>query len=401
MPKWTDQQRDAIADRGHSLIVCAAAGSGKTAVLVERIVQLVREGCPIENMLVVTFTNAAAGEMRQRIGEALSRAAREEPALGEQVMALSRASISTLHRFCGSLLREHFQALAIDPGFRIGDEQECGVLSRQAMEDAIYSCYEVGSDAFLAADRCYAQEELGELAAVEREAKVVAARIHELVGTPFYDAKTETERPLRYRDMAVLMRAARGSAPLAAQMLESEGIPVFCDAGEGYFDIPEIRAMTALLQTIENGARDEPLLAALRGPALGLTESELAQIRIRTPDAKIPYYEAVRRYREEEEDALAAVRPQSGRGQADRADLCRNRFSGSGGRASGRRVAAGQPASADHAGKGVRGGAGRLTARVSAVCRAAARGRRQHERQRHWRKRGRGAPHDHAQEQGP
>lgn len=79
-------------------------------------------------------------------------------------MALSRASISTLHRFCGSLLREHFQALAIDPGFRIGDEQECGVLSRQAMEDAIYSCYEVGSDAFLAADRCYAQEELGGLA---------------------------------------------------------------------------------------------------------------------------------------------------------------------------------------------------------------------------------------------
>lgn len=254
-----------------------------------------------------------------------------------------------------------------------------------------------------------------ELAAVEREAKVVAARIHELVGTPFYDAKTETERPLRYRDMAVLMRAARGSAPLAAQMLESEGIPVFCDAGEGYFDIPEIRAMTAAAQTIENGARDESLLAALRGPALGLNESELAQIRIRTPDTKIPYYEAVRRYREEEEDALAeklrafeekrarwaAVRPQSGRGQADRADLCRNGFSGSGGRASGRRVAAGQPASADHAGKGVCGGAGRLTARVSAVCRAAARGRRQHERQRHWRKRGRGAPHDHAQEQGP
>ena len=144
-----------------------------------------------------------------------------------------------------------------------------------------------------------------ELAAVEREAKVVAARIRELVGTPFYDAKTETERSLRYRDMTVLMRAVRGSAPLAAQMLESEGIPVFCDAGEGYFDIPEIRAMTALLQTIENGARDEPLLAALRGPALGLEESELAQIRIYTPDVKTPYHEAVRRYREEMDDALA------------------------------------------------------------------------------------------------
>lgn len=127
-------------------------GSGKTAVLVERIVKLVMEGCPVERMLVVTFTNAAAGEMRLRIGAALSDAARSDASLSEQVMALSRASISTLHRFCANLLREHFQALGIDPAFRIGDEQECGVLSRQAMEDALYSCYEVGSEAFLAAD---------------------------------------------------------------------------------------------------------------------------------------------------------------------------------------------------------------------------------------------------------
>ena len=105
MPNWTTQQQDAITDRGHSLIVCAAAGSGKTAVLVERIVRLVCEGCPIDQMLIVTFTNAAAGEMRQRIGEALSRAAQARPELAEQVLALSRASISTLHRFCGGLLR--------------------------------------------------------------------------------------------------------------------------------------------------------------------------------------------------------------------------------------------------------------------------------------------------------
>ena len=662
MPKWTEQQQTAIEDRGHSLIVCAAAGSGKTAVLVERIVRLVREGCPIDQMLVVTFTNAAAGEMRLRIGEALGRAAREDPALGEQLMALPRASISTLHRFCGSLLRENFQALGIDPGFRIGDEQECGVLSRQAMEDAIYSCYEVGSGAFLAADRCYEQEELEELAfslhrfmmtrpdpwafleraqkgvridgqtleaspaaellaqsaqkrllnlaegarrtlelclgvngpahyaaaceadvhlaedlakqaeegytalhiaihgvsfamlgrkkktdifdediadrvkvrrdafkkaigdvqtafalnpddaaadiamtaapldglaelvktydtlyaaakrqrglmdfndlehnalkalelpevrdalnrqyryvfideyqdssaiqeaiigsfaredglflvgdvkqsiyrfrqaepalflekakrfdleertlerridlqknfrsranvleavnavfsrimhedeteieydereklfcglpareddppvelhilyqngeeadddaegdegrrrewaAVEREAQVVARRIHELVGTTFYDAKTDSERTIRYSDIVILMRAARGSAPLAADVLGAEGIPVFCDAGEGYFEIPEIRAMMALLKNIENGERDEPLLAALRGPALGLSEAELAAIRMATPNTKISYCEAVRHYREEMDDELA------------------------------------------------------------------------------------------------
>ena len=71
VPNWTQEQQQAIEDRGHSLIVSAAAGSGKTAVLVERIVRLVREGCPIDSMLVVTFTNAAASEMRQRIGDAL------------------------------------------------------------------------------------------------------------------------------------------------------------------------------------------------------------------------------------------------------------------------------------------------------------------------------------------
>jgi len=669
MPKWTEQQLDAIEDRGHSLIVCAAAGSGKTAVLVERIVQLVKEGCPIERMLVVTFTNAAAGEMRLRIGEAIGMAAREQPELGEQMMALSRASISTLHRFCGNLLREHFQALGIDPAFRIADEQECGVLSQQAMEDALYSCYEVSSDDFMAADACYEQEELADLAkriyafmmtrpdpwawleraaaacvrtpqelesseavcllihqaqeqirqmiedagqtlalcrgengpahyeaacaqdldvlealhsaaaqgyeslrlmlegisfaplgrkkksdifdeelagqvkrcregmkkavtalkeqfavsledaakdmamtqaplrglaelvrtydalycaakrrrgvldfndlehgalkalehdevrqalhaqyryvfideyqdssaiqesivgsfaredglflvgdvkqsiyrfrqaepslflhraaeydrketkharridlqknfrsranvlnganavferimradvteieydererlipgleardddpplemhliwretedepreedgeetteawtveserelgSVEREAMIAAERIKALVGMPFYDAKTGGERPLCYRDMAVLMRVARTTATLAADVLTAQGIPVFCDAGEGYFDIPEIRAVMALLRSIENGAHDEALLAALRGPALGLEESELAAIRIFCPDTKIPYHEAVRRYREEMDDALS------------------------------------------------------------------------------------------------
>ena len=164
MPNWTSEQLDAITDRGHSLIVCAAAGSGKTAVLVERIVRLICEGCPVDRMLVVTFTNAAASEMHPRIGDALSRAAADNPALAEQLMALPRASISTLHRFCGNLLREHFHALGVDPAFRIADEQECGVLARQAMEDALYACYETADPDFIACDACYTQEEMTEIA---------------------------------------------------------------------------------------------------------------------------------------------------------------------------------------------------------------------------------------------
>ncbi|MDO5377709.1 MAG: 3'-5' exonuclease, partial [Clostridia bacterium] len=144
-----------------------------------------------------------------------------------------------------------------------------------------------------------------ELAAVEREAMMAARRIRELIGTPYDDAKLGCVRPLAYRDITVLMRVARGCAPLAADILASEGIPVFCDAGEGYFDIPEIRAMMALLRAIDNGAHDEALLAALRGPALGLTDGELADIRMATPDTRVPYHEAVRRYREGREDELA------------------------------------------------------------------------------------------------
>ena len=668
MPNWTSEQLDAITDRGHSLIVCAAAGSGKTAVLVERIVRLICEGCPVERLLVVTFTNAAASEMRQRIGDALHKAAAEDPSLTAQVMALPRASISTLHRFCGNLLREHFHALGIDPSFRIADEQECGVLAAQAMEDALYACYETADADFMAADACYLQEELSqiaaqlykfmmtrpdpwdwldracgalhataedlesgaavrlllihakeqlaalraqaaetpmlcqvpdgpahyadamaqdvalidsltdaaslgyaplasalayasfatlgrkkktdvfdedlaeeakarreslkkgikdlagqfslsledaaadlaltcaplkglavlirtydalysaakrargvmdfndlehmalralaheevrhalfeqylyvfvdeyqdssaiqeailgsfvredgqfcvgdvkqsiyrfrqaepalfldkaarydredeplarridlqrnfrsranvlegvnavfdmimradvteidydererlipglpqreddpplemhilyrakageededaqeedaaedaqderELAAIEREALIACKRIRALVGTPFYDAKIGGERPLTYRDMAILMRVSRGCAPLAADILQQEGIPAFCDAGEGYFDMPEIRAVMALLQAIDNGAKDTPLLAALRGPAGGLTDAQLAAIRIHTPDARISFHEAMRRYREDMEDETA------------------------------------------------------------------------------------------------
>ena len=79
---WNKQQLEAIGDRGHSLIVCAAAGSGKTAVLVERILELIKEGCPVDQFLVVTFTNAAASEMRGRIADALRQAAEHQPELG-------------------------------------------------------------------------------------------------------------------------------------------------------------------------------------------------------------------------------------------------------------------------------------------------------------------------------
>src|SRR5690625_179043 len=130
MPKWTKEQEDAIYQSGKNILVAAAAGSGKTAVLVERIIQkLVNKDNPvdIDTLLVVTFTNAAAQEMRNRIGAAIEDALENEPTsahLKKQLSLLQNASISTLHAFCMDLARRYSYQIDIDPSFRIADNIE-------------------------------------------------------------------------------------------------------------------------------------------------------------------------------------------------------------------------------------------------------------------------------------
>ena len=126
-PKWTPAQRAAIDDRGGSLLVSAAAGSGKTAVLTERAVRPItdpeRPG-DADKLLIVTFTNAAAAELRARIGQALLRRSQAESgntALRRQRMLLQRAPICTIDAFCLDLLHKHFQALDIPPDFAPAD----------------------------------------------------------------------------------------------------------------------------------------------------------------------------------------------------------------------------------------------------------------------------------------
>ena len=125
-PKWTPAQQAAIADRGGALLVSAAAGSGKTAVLTERAVQLITDQeHPVnaDRLLIVTFTNAAAAELRARIGQALLHRSQLQPGnamLRRQRMLLQRAPICTIDAFCLNLLHKHFQALDIPTDFEIG-----------------------------------------------------------------------------------------------------------------------------------------------------------------------------------------------------------------------------------------------------------------------------------------
>ena len=153
--KLTEQQRLAVTCRGGSLIVSAAAGAGKTAVLVQRVLGLLTDEkapCGVDELLVVTFTNAAAGEMRQRIGDELRRRLAQDPGnhnLRRQLGLLGSASIQTVHAFCQSLLREHFTLCGIEPDFRLADDIQCALLQEQALNDAMEEAYRVAHPAFL------------------------------------------------------------------------------------------------------------------------------------------------------------------------------------------------------------------------------------------------------------
>ena len=146
-PKWTPAQRAAIEDRGGALLVSAAAGSGKTAVLTERAVRLITDPehpVDADKLLIVTFTNAAAAELRARIGQALLRLSQQQPhntSLRRQRMLLQRAPICTIDAFCLDLLHKHFQALDIPPDFAPADPGSVEVLRASALAETLENAY--------------------------------------------------------------------------------------------------------------------------------------------------------------------------------------------------------------------------------------------------------------------
>ncbi len=156
-PKWTAEQRAAITLRGQ-ILVAAAAGSGKTAVLVERLIQRITNPVKpedVDRFLVVTFTKAASSEMRERIGKALDEAlfvaqeTVEVERLLRQRTLLQRASITTLHSFCLELIRKYFYQIELDPAFRVADQAEADLLRQDVVEELFESRYERVDLAFL------------------------------------------------------------------------------------------------------------------------------------------------------------------------------------------------------------------------------------------------------------
>ncbi|MDO4476167.1 MAG: UvrD-helicase domain-containing protein [Lachnospiraceae bacterium] len=156
---WTQEQSSVIESRGSSLLVSAAAGSGKTAVLAERILQLVmdpKDPLDVDHLLVVTFTKAAAGEMRERIRRVLEQSLEQDPHnehLQRQCALINQASIMTIDSFCLDVIRTHFSQIDLEPGFRVGDPGEMELLGQDVLEKMLEQEYEEATEGFrLAAD---------------------------------------------------------------------------------------------------------------------------------------------------------------------------------------------------------------------------------------------------------
>ena len=144
--KWTEEQKQAIYEKDSNILVAAAAGSGKTAVLVERIInKIINENIDIDKLLVVTFTNAAASEMRERVLNAIYKKIDENPEderLQRQVTLLNKASICTIDSFCLDVVRNNFFEIDISQNFRIGDTTEVEILKQDVIEDLFEEKYE-------------------------------------------------------------------------------------------------------------------------------------------------------------------------------------------------------------------------------------------------------------------
>ncbi|MCQ2551435.1 MAG: helicase-exonuclease AddAB subunit AddA [Clostridia bacterium] len=239
--EWTKEQEQAITLRGKNILVAAAAGSGKTAILVERIIRLVIEyQVPIDKMLVVTFTKAAASEMKEKIIKRLTEIIEDGQGsdfLKEQLDIIHRANISTFHSFGEQVIKENFHAIGLEPSLSVADEVESTLLKEQAVEALLEERYEESSEEFLDFLDAYGQEKsdskIRELIVVAHKKlmslpypwKVLEEELEELKN-PKRDGKIfrSIERYVKSQ-----MKHAASIARDTARFLLDEGFPILAD----------------------------------------------------------------------------------------------------------------------------------------------------------------------------
>lgn len=184
---WNEEQKKVIETRNADILVSAAAGSGKTAVLVERITRLIcDEGVSFDELIVMTFTKAAAQEMRERVERAMRDRLAEDPGnthIRTQLAAIARARISTIDSICQTIIKQYYQYLDIDPNFRVADEGELKIMRKDIIAELLEEKYEEADEAFMVLADSFVKKEDD-------------SSIEELIMKLFYaaDNKTSPER---------------------------------------------------------------------------------------------------------------------------------------------------------------------------------------------------------------
>lgn len=273
MPKWTSDQSAAIEASGSAVLVSAAAGSGKTAVIVARVLQKLMDAnnpMNIDELLLVTFTNAAAAEMRERISAAISAEVAKNPGhlhLRRQLLLVQRAQIKTVHALCLQIVQENTMTLGISPDFRLMDERERSILYAEVLEDTMDAAYEEADDAFAAlVDLMLSGKDDKRLADTVRHVyeKIQAhawpeAFLEEMRGSLYQgDMKTPAA--------AVLLSQAEAAAEHGASFLrlainEMQGVSELAEAYLPAFQ-NDLRQAENLLSTLQEGDWDAAVLAA-------------------------------------------------------------------------------------------------------------------------------------------
>ena len=158
MPEWTAQQQAVISSKSKKIICSAAAGSGKTAVMIERVVSLLKAKANPESFLIMTFTNAAASEMKQKIRDRL-REERSDPLLRSAYEKLDLMEICTIHSFCQHLIRQEFQAAGADPFFAVCEQARGKKLFSEAFRSACGALQKAGDPDYAYWKTCFRQKE--------------------------------------------------------------------------------------------------------------------------------------------------------------------------------------------------------------------------------------------------
>ncbi|MDD7769813.1 helicase-exonuclease AddAB subunit AddA [Suipraeoptans intestinalis] len=312
--KWTKDQQKVIDLRNRNILVSAAAGSGKTAVLVERIVQRLtdqEEPVGVDQLLVVTFTEAAAAEMKERIRKAIEKKVEENPQdehLEKQANFIHQARIMTIHSFCMSVIREYFHVTDLEPGFRTGEEGELKLLKKEALEELLEEKYQQKDERFLQVIDSYAGRQGDE--SIEK----LILRIYDYARS-YPDWETWLKGQSKAYDVHTVKELEEGSC---GTTIKEEVRLCLTEVLEQIRQCREICVMEGgPAKYLDNLDKDEELLRSLwREESLGGWQKQFAEMKFsplsrkKEPEALPEYQELVKEIRDQYKKELQELQKQ-------------------------------------------------------------------------------------------